>query len=192
MFDRRYKVKLNSALLLQGNEIGETNGLVSCHVCIIQAKRLDKKNVVISHFRVTDVHEHIHQIGSILSNFSSIDAESVADVLLFRLAPQKIVEQCASPRCAYHLGKYESATKLLKDRLSEFFRHACVREVPYHVREKNGDWIKADVKHGRWISSFGSGFVEKGKQESNAEVWTHRLYVSAQKSRVQRDSNHRI
>jgi len=163
MFERRRHVKLNSTILLEGNEIGETNGLVSCHVCIIQAKRLDRKDVIMSHFRVTDVHEHVLQIGSILCNFSSIDAESVADVLLFRLAPQKIVEQCASPGCAYHLGKYESATKLLKDRLSEFFPHACVREVPYDVREKDGDWIKVDAKHGRWVSSFGSGFIEKGK-----------------------------
>jgi len=163
MFERRRHVKLNSTILLQGNEIGETKGLVSCHVCIIQTKRLDKKNVIMSHFRVTDVHEHVHKIGSILCNFSSIEAESVADVLLFRLAPQKIVEQCASPGCAYHLDKYESATKLLKDRLSEFSPYACVREVPYDVREKDGDWLKVDVKHGRWVSSFGSGFVEKGK-----------------------------
>jgi len=163
MFERRCKVKLNSVLLLQGNEIGETNGLVSCHVCIIQAKRLDKKNVIMSHFRVTDVHEHVHQIGSILSNFSSIEAESVADVLLFRLAPQKIIEQCASPGCAYYIDRYESATKLLKDRLSEFFPRAWVREVPYDGREKDGDWIEVDVKHGRWVSSFRSGFIEKGK-----------------------------
>jgi hypothetical protein len=154
---------VNKTILLQSNEIGETNGLVSCHVCIIQAKRLDKKNIVMSHFRVTDVLEHVHQIGSILSNFSSIEAESVADVLLFRVAPQKIVEQCASLGCAYHLDKYESATKLLKDRLSEFFPHACVREVPYDVKEKDGDWIRVDAKHGRWVSSFGSGFIEKGK-----------------------------
>jgi hypothetical protein len=92
-----------------------------------KAKRLDKKNVIMSYFRVTDVHEHVHQIGSVLCNFSSVDAESVADVLLFRLAPQKIVEQCASPGCAYHLGKYESATKLLKDRLSELFPRAWVK-----------------------------------------------------------------
>jgi hypothetical protein len=127
MFERRRHVKLNSTILLEGNEIGETRGLVSCHVCIIQAKRLDEKNVVMSHFRVTDVHEHVHQIGSILCNLSSIDAESVADVLLFRLAPQKIVEQCKSPGCAYYIDKYESATKLLEDRLNEFFSHACVR-----------------------------------------------------------------
>jgi hypothetical protein len=163
MFERRRRVKVNTTIVLQSNEIGETNGLVSCHVCIIQAKRLGKKNVIMSHFRVTDVHEHVHHIGSILSNFSSIDAESVADVLLFRLAPQKIVEQHASPGCAYHLNKYESATKLLKDRLSGIFPHACVLEVPYDVREKNGDWIKVDAKHGRWVSSFGSGFIEKGK-----------------------------
>ena len=163
MFERRRHVKLNSTILLEGDEIGETKGLVGCHVCIIQAKRLDKKNAVMSHFRVTDVQEHVHQIGSILSNFSSIDAESVADVLLFRLAPQKILEKCASPGCAYHLNKYESATKLLKDRLSEFFPHACVREVPYDVRGKDGDWIKVDAKHSRWTSSFGSGFIEKGK-----------------------------
>ena len=154
---------MNTTIVLQSNEIDETNGLVSCHVCIIQAKRLGKKNVIMSHFRVTDVHEHVHHIGSILSNFSSIDAESVADVLLFRLAPQKIVEQRASPGCAYYIDKYESATKLLKDRLSGFFPHACVLEVPYDVREKDGDWIKVDVKHGRWVSSFGSGFIEKGK-----------------------------
>ena len=163
MFERRRHVKLNSTVLLEGNEIGEIKGLVTCHVCIIQAKRFDKKNVIMSHFRVTDVHEHFHQIGSILGNFSSIDAESVTDILLFRLAPQKIVEQCASLGCAYHLGKYESATKLLKDRLSEFFPHACVREIPYDGREKDGDWIKVDAKHSRWTSSFGSGFIEKGK-----------------------------
>jgi len=162
MFERRRHVKLNSTILLEGNEIGETNGLVSCHVCIIQANRLDKENVIVSHFRVTDVHEHVHQIGSVLCN-RSIDAESVADVLLFRLAPQKIVEHCASPGCAYYIDRYESATKLLKDRLSEFFPHACVREVPYDVREKDGDWIRVDAKHGRWAGSFGSGFIEKGK-----------------------------
>ena len=127
MFERRRHVKLNSTILLEGNEIDETKGLVSCHVCIIQANRLDRKNVIMSHFRVTDVHEHVHQIGSILCNLSSIDAESVADVLLFRLAPQKIVEQCKSPGCAYYIDKYESATKLLEDRLNEFFSHACVR-----------------------------------------------------------------
>jgi len=158
MFERRRHVKVNSTILLEDNEIGETNGLISCHVCIIQVKRLDKKNVIMSHFRVIDVHEHVHQIGSILCNFSSVEAESVADVLLFRLAPQKIVEQCASPGCAYYIERYESATKLLKDRLSEFFPHACVREVPYDVREKNVDWIKVDAKHGRWVSSFWKWF----------------------------------
>jgi hypothetical protein len=115
-----------------------------------------------SHFQVTDVHEHVHQIRSILCSFRSIEAESVADGLLFRLAPQKIVEQCASPWCAYYIERHESAAKLLKDRLSEFFPHACVREVPYYVREKDGYWIRVDAKHGRWISSFGSGFIEKG------------------------------
>lgn len=161
MFERRRHVKLNSTILLEGNEIGETKGLVSCHVCIIQVKRLDKKSVIMSHFRVTDVHEHVQQIGSILCNFSSIEVESVADVLLFRLAPQKIVEQCTSPGCVYHLDKYESATKLLKDILERFFPHACMREVHYDAREKDGDWIRVDAKHGRWVGSFGSGFVEK-------------------------------
>ena len=153
---------MNSTVTLQGNEIGEINGLVSCHVCIIQAKRLDKKNVIMSHFRVIDVHEHVRQGGSILSDFSNIDTESVTDVLLFGLTHQKIVERCASLGCACYLDKCESTMKLLKDRLRGCFPHACVREVPYDVREKDGDWIKVDVRHDRWASSFGNGFIENG------------------------------
>jgi hypothetical protein len=129
---------------------------------MIQAKELNKKNVIMSHFRVTDVHDHVYQIRSILSNFSNVDVESVADALLFRLAPQKIVERCASPRCAYYIERHKSATKLLKDRLSEFFPHVCMREVPYHIREKDDDWIRVDAKHGRWVSSLRSSFIEKG------------------------------
>jgi hypothetical protein len=30
------------------------------------------------------------------------------------------------------------------------------------LERKFGNWIKVDAKHGRWVSSFGSGFIEKG------------------------------
>jgi hypothetical protein len=43
---------LNSAILLQDNEIGETKGLVSRHVCIVQIRNSKKKYVIMSHYRL--------------------------------------------------------------------------------------------------------------------------------------------
>lgn len=161
MFERKRHVKLNSAVLLQGNEIGETEGLVSCQVCIAQVKSFEKKCVIMSHYRVTDVNEHASQIRSIFRNFMGVKIESVVTVLLFRLSLEKIMERYASAGTIYHIDKYQSATKLLKDKLMRIFPNANIREIPYEIKQKHGDWVRVNARKGTWASSFGSGSIEK-------------------------------
>jgi len=160
MFQRRRHIKLNSAVLLQGNEIGETKGLVSCHVCIVQVKSFEKKHVIMSHYRVMDTDEHVSRIRHIFHNLNDIDGESLVDVLLFRLDPEKIIEHHASQGTIYHIDEYESATRLLKNKLVKIFRNVNIHEIPYDIKEKDGDWVRVNTRKGTWVGSFGKGSVK--------------------------------
>jgi hypothetical protein len=94
-----------------------------------------------SHYRVTDVNEHASAIHHILHNQGGIDSESVANVLLFRLPSEKLIMHQASPRTVYHIDQYESVTTLLKNKLVKIFRNVSIREIPYDIRRKDGDWV---------------------------------------------------
>jgi len=151
---------LNNSIVLQGNEIGETKGLVSCHVCIAEIKSFKKKYVIMSHYRVADVNEHVSQIRSIIDNLLDVDIESVANVLLFRLSSKKLMERSAAAGTIYHIDKYEYTTKLLKKQLMHVFPNADIREIPYESKERHGDWVRVNVRNETWASSFGSGPIE--------------------------------
>ena len=163
MFERGRVLKLNNALLLGNNEIGEINSLVSCHVCIIRIKSPTKEYIVMSHFRVTDVHEHISAIQSILYNRigANYGPSPIAIVLLFRLSLVELVRKHASSGTIYHIEKYEAATKALKDALVRIFPNALIREIPYNSGGKDGCWITLNMRKGRWESSFGSGLIDE-------------------------------
>ena len=163
MFERRRLLKLDNALLLRGNEIGEINSLVSCHVCIIRIKSQGKEYMVMSHYRVTDVNEHLAAIQSILYNCIGINCgrSPVAVVLLFRLSSLALVRMHASSGTIYHIDKYEAATKALRDALAKIFPNILIREIPYNNGGMAGCWIRLNVRKGRWESSFGSGFIEE-------------------------------
>ena len=167
MFERRRNVKLNSVILLQDNEIGETKGLVSCHVCVVQVRNRGKKYIIMSHYRVTDVDEHASAIRSIFHRHIGIKGELAVNVLLFRLSPEKLMEYQASPGTIYHIDKYELNTRLLKNELTKIFRNVTIREIPYNIEEKYGGWVRVNAREDTWVSSFGNGFIESGMRIEN-------------------------
>lgn len=154
---------MNSVILLHGNEIGETKGLVSCHVCVIRVRNCEKKYIIMSHYRVTDVNEHASAIRSIFHSYINIDSELVVSVLLFRLSPQMLMRHQASPGNIYHMDKYELTTRLLRNELAKIFRNVTIREIPYNVGEQDGAWVRVNSSEDTWVSSFGSGFIEEPK-----------------------------
>jgi len=163
MFERRRHLKLNNAILLQKNEVCETSGLKSCHVCIVSVTNPRKKYVVVSHYRVMDANEHVCRIHSILQSCVKDGAASKVNILLFRLASDKLIDHHASLGSIYHIDKYESTTKLLKSKLVQIFPDANIQEIPYDLRKKDGDWIRVSARKNAWLSSFGSGFIEKSR-----------------------------
>jgi hypothetical protein len=162
MFERRCNVKLNSVILLQDNEIGETKGLVSCHVCVVQVRNCGKKYAIMSHYRVTDVDEHASAIHSIFHRHIDIKGELAVNVLLFRLSPEKLMEYQASLGTIYHIEKYELNTRLLKNELTKIFRNVTIHEIPYDIEEKYGGWVRVNTREDTWVSSPRNGFIESG------------------------------
>ena len=115
-----------------------------------------------SHYKVCDVTEHVVAIRSILYNGIGLNCgpSPAAVVLLFRLSSLQLVKLHASLGTIYHVDKYEEATKALKDALTTVFQNLVLREIPYGSIDKDGCWIKLNVKKGRWESSFGHGSIE--------------------------------
>jgi hypothetical protein len=152
---------------MQRNEVCETGGLLSCHVCIVVIKNLHRKYIIVSHYQVTNTNEHVCKIRSILQSCIGASQVSEVNITLFRLAPEKIKEHHASEGNIYHVDKYESNIALLKNRLLQIFPNANISEVPYYVKKKDGDWVKVNARKGTWVSSFGSGFIENGMRIEN-------------------------
>ncbi len=163
MFEKKRIIGLNKASLLAKNEISVINSLVSCHVCIIRIKDCKNEFNIMSHFKVTNVTEHITAIQAILNDCKGASAKSFARavVLIFRLSSAQLVKVSASPGTIYHVNKYEEATRLLKEGLTTMFNRIDLQEIPYGSIGNKGCWVKFYIRKGNWESSFDCGLIEE-------------------------------
>ncbi len=166
LFERKRLLKLDSALVLADNEVGEVTSLLSCHVCVIRIKTKQKTYTLMSHYRVTDTAEHVAAVRSILYNGLGLNWESspAAVILLFRLSSVQLVKLDAPLGTVYHIDKYEEATKTLEATLRAIFKNLVLREISYGNFNKSGCWIKVNTKKGMWESSFGHGLIEEATE----------------------------
>jgi len=158
MFEKRKYLKVNSAVLLRKNETIETRDLKSCLVCIISIENLRNKCIVMSHYRIIDIDEHVDKIGSIIKSIADSEISKVT-ILLFRLSSEKLKENHSSPGVIYNVEKYETTLKLFMMNLLKIIPKAEIYEIPYYAQQKSGDWIRVNTRKGTWVGSFGSGLI---------------------------------
>jgi len=161
LFEKKRDVKVGNALLLKENEIGEINSLVSCHVCIILIRSPAKLFMIMTHYKLNEVNNHVAAVRSLLYNSIGINYElsAKAIVLLFRLSTVELMRQKTSSGTVFCVEKYEAATKDLKRELSAIFHDITITEIPCLCKGKEKCWIRLKVRKGLWESSFGNGFI---------------------------------